>query len=115
MPRKTDVALPQSGSERAQRRRRYEPKGAYQLAERLKRQGVPLSAARGPWHVRRLALRRRGRNQLHYIPFVTNGSAEVMVDTMEHAIDLSSLLNWCGVEELNPVSDLDLPRDGLDQ
>jgi len=34
-----------------------------------------------------------------------------MVDTMEHAIDLSGFLNWCGVEELNPVSDLDLPRD----
>lgn len=111
MPRKPGVAPPQLVNEPGQRRRRYEPRVAYHLAERLKRQGVQLSAARGPWQARRLLLSRRGRNQLHYIPYVTNGSAEVMVDTMEHAIDLSGFLNWCGVEELNPVSDLDLPRD----
>jgi len=35
-----------------------------------------------------------------------------MVDTMEHAIDLSRFLNWCGVDHLNPVPDLALPRSG---
>ena len=110
MPRESGVALRQSVNEPHQRRRRYEPRVAYQLADRLKRQGVQLSAARGPWQARRMRLGRRGRNRLQFIPFVTNGSAEVMVDTMEHAIDLSGFLNWCGVEDLNPVSDLALPR-----
>lgn len=110
MSRKSGVALRQSLNEPSQRRRRYEPRVAYQLAERLKKQGVQLSTARGPWQARRLPLGRRGRNRLHFIPFVTNGRSEVMVDTMEHAIDLSSFLNWCGVDDLNPVSDLALPR-----
>jgi hypothetical protein len=96
--------------DQSQRRRRYEPKVAYQLAARMKRQGVQLSEVRGPWQARRLPLGRGGRNRLHFIPFVTNGRAEVMVDTMEHAIDLSSFLNWCGVDDLNPVSDLALPE-----
>jgi hypothetical protein len=109
------MALRQSLDGPRQRRHRYEPRVAYQLAERAKRQGIQLSAARGPWQARRLPLGRRGRNQLHYIPFVTNGSAEVMVDTMEHAIDLSGFLNWCGVEDLNPVSDLELPADLVDK
>jgi hypothetical protein len=109
--RHSSAATPRpSLSEQRQRRRRYEPKVAYQLAARLKRQGVQLGEARGPWQARRLPLGRRGRNRLHYIPFVTNGRAEVMVDTMEHAIDLSSFLNWCGVDDLKPVSDLALPR-----
>ena len=99
-----------SGDNEGQRRRRYEPKVAYQLAARLKKQGVQLSEARGPWQARRLPLSRGGRNRLRFIPFVTNGRAEVMVDTMEHAIDLSSFLNWCGVEDLNPVSDLVPPK-----
>jgi hypothetical protein len=104
------MALRQLGNEPGQRRRRYEPRVAYQLAERLKRQGVELSAARGPWQARTLPLSRRGRNRLRFIPFVTNGRSEVMVDTMEHAIDLSSFLNWCGVDDLNPVADLALPQ-----
>jgi hypothetical protein len=32
-----------------------------------------------------------------------------MVDTMEHAVDLSGFLNWCGVDELDPVPDLTPP------
>lgn len=95
--------------ESQQRRRRYEPRVAYQLAERLKSLGVQLAEARGPWQARLLPLSRRGRNRLRFIPFVTNGRAEVMVDTMEHAIDLSSFLNWCGVDDLNPIPDLALP------
>lgn len=109
--RKSSGAEPRrSVNEPSQRRRRYEPKVAYQIAARLKRQGVQLSEARGPWQARRMALGRRGRNLLRYIPFVTNGRSEVMVDTMEHAIDLSRFLNWCGVDDLNPVPDLALPK-----
>ena len=99
-----------SVDEPIQRRHRYEPRVAYQLAARLKRLGVQLSEARGPWQARRMPLGRRGRNLLRYIPFVTNGRSEVMVDTMEHAIDLSRFLNWCGVDDLNPVPDLALPK-----
>jgi hypothetical protein len=40
------------------------------------------------------------------LPIVTNGIAQIMVDTMEHATDLAGLLNWCGVDELDPVPDL---------
>lgn len=106
MTRKT---VTRHANEPHQRRRRYEPRVAYQLAERLKSLGVQLASVPGPWQARRLPLGRGGRNRLRYIPFVTNGRAEVMVDTMEHAIDLSSFLNWCGVDDLNPVSDLALP------
>ena len=40
---------------------------------------------------------------------VTNEHTEVMVDTMEHAVEVAGLLNWCGVHELNPVADLEPP------
>ena len=42
-------------------------------------------------------LNRRGRNRLHIIPVVTNGETEVMVDTMEHAVecrDCSTGVEW---------------------
>jgi hypothetical protein len=29
-----------------------------------------------------------------------------MVDTMEHACDVAGLLNWCGIDHLDPVADL---------
>jgi hypothetical protein len=29
-----------------------------------------------------------------------------MVDTMEHARDVAGLLNYCGIEHLDPVADL---------
>lgn len=108
--RKSGAEQRRSVNTPSQRRRRYEPKVAYELAARLKQQGVQLSEVRGPWRARRMALGRRGRNLLRYIPFVTNGRSEVMVDTMEHAIDLSSFLNWCGLDDLNPVPDLALPK-----
>jgi hypothetical protein len=38
-----------------------------------------------------------------------------MVDTMEHAIDLSGFLNWCGLEDLSPVADLHLPGELVDE
>jgi hypothetical protein len=90
-------------------RRRYQPTAAYVLAERVKRKGVAIGAVDGPWRAGGLALQRPGRNHLAVIPLVTNGRTEVMVDTMEHATDLSGLLNWSGVEDLNPVSDLSPP------
>lgn len=91
------------------RRRRYQPTAAYLLAEGLKREGVELASVEGPWRPGGRTLERRGRNHLDVIPLVTNGLTEVMVDTMEHAVDVSGLLNWCGVEELNPVPDLTPP------
>jgi hypothetical protein len=40
------------------------------------------------------------------IPIVTNGLAQIMVDTMEHARDVAGLLNFSGVDDLDPVPDL---------
>ena len=90
-------------------RRRYQPTAAYALAERIKRNGVDITAAEGPWRAGVRPLLRPGRNRLGVIPLVTNGRTEVMVDSMEHAVDVSGLLNWCGLEDLNPVSDLSPP------
>jgi len=89
-----------------ERRRRYEPKAIYQVAETLRRQGMDLAKSSGPWRVIVRALTRPGRNRLPVLPIVTNGLAQVMVDTMEHARDLAGLLNWCGVDDLDPVPDL---------
>ena len=88
------------------RRRRYEPTAVYHLAESLRRRGVDLASRSGPWRAIGRALRRPGRNRIPVLPIVTNGDAQVMVDTMEHARDLAGLLNWCGIEELDPVPDL---------
>jgi hypothetical protein len=38
-----------------------------------------------------------------------NGQTEVMVDTIEHAIDVAGLLIWSGVDELEPDIDLRPP------
>jgi hypothetical protein len=88
------------------RRRRYEPKAAYALAESLRRQGMDLATNSGPWRVIARALKRPSRDRGAILPIVTNGFAQVMVDTMEHARDLAGLLNWCGIEDLDPVPDL---------
>jgi hypothetical protein len=101
------MALPYSSPPR----RRYQPMAAYALAEQIKRHGVELSAIEGPWRVAGRTLQRPGRNRLNLIPLVTNGRTEVMVDSMQHAADLSGLLNWCGLENLNPVADLAPPPD----
>ncbi len=91
---------------RTDRRRRYEPTAVYHLADSLRRRGVDLASRAGPWRAVGRALRRPGRNRIPVLPIVTNGDAQVMVDTMEHARDLAGLLNWCGIEELDPVPDL---------
>jgi hypothetical protein len=110
------MSIPQEIRQDARPQRlRYQPTAAYMLAERAKREGVAISAARGPWRTSGRRLRRPGRNRLPVIPVVTNGRTELMVDTMEHAADLSGLLNWCGVNELNPVPDLSPPpQESLD-
>ena len=93
------------------RSRRYEPTPIYVLAERLKREGVPLQRAPGPWHPSRRLLRRPGRNAERDIPIVTNGAVEIAVDTAEHAVDLSGFLNAAGLDHLDPVANL-RPPDG---
>jgi len=90
----------------SERRTRYQPTAIYHLAESLRRQGVDLAMRSGPWHAVARALQRPGRNRTPVIPIVTNGLAQVMVDTMEHARDMAGLLNWCGVDDLDPVPDL---------
>jgi len=95
-----------------ERRQRYQPWAVYQMAESLRQRGVDLAKRAGPWQAVGRALRRPGRNGLAVLPIVTNGLAQVMVDTMEHATDLAGLLNWCGVDDLDPVPDL-VPPPGL--
>jgi len=95
---------------RRMRRRRYQPTAAYALAEQVKQEGVGLDDVPGPWRVGGRSLPRPGRNDLPMIPLVTNGRTEVMVDTLERAAELSAFLNWCGIEDLDPVSDLNPPR-----
>ncbi len=101
----------QSGSQ--VRLRRYEPTPVYALAEHLKREGVDLDKVIGPWRPSRRPLRRPGRNAERMIPVVTNGVAELAVDTAERAGDLSGLLNWCGVDHLEPVPNLRPPDRDL--
>ena len=101
--------LENSGQNTSPQRLRYQPTAVYVLIERIKRKGVAIWAALGPWRTSWRPLRRPGRNHLNVIPVVTNGHTEVMVDTLEHAADLSGFLNWCGLKELNPVADLSPP------
>jgi hypothetical protein len=71
--------------------------------------GVKLRFTRGPWHTDEQAVPHSDRDALEIVPVVTNGRTSMMVDTMEHAIDLAGLLNWCGIKQLNPVAALRLP------
>ena len=95
-----------------ERRKRYQPTAIYQLIESLHRRGVDLITSSGPWRAIARSLPRPGRRVVPIIPIVTNGLAQVMVDTAEHARDLAALLNWCGVDDLDPVPDL-LPPSQL--
>ena len=101
-----------AGGSKADRRRRYQPTAAYHLAESLRRRGIDFATRSGPWRVIARALNRPGRNRISVLPIVTNGMAQVMADTMEHARDLAGLLNWCGIDDLDPVPDL-LPPPAL--
>jgi hypothetical protein len=97
------------------RLRRYEPTPVYVLAEHLKLEGVELHKVRGPWRPIRRSLRRLGRNAQQAIPIVTNGVTQLAVDTAERAVDVSGLLNWCGVNHLEPVPNLRPPDQDLAQ
>lgn len=98
---------------RPPRTRRYEPIALYALASSLKREGVDLQSSRGPWRPIRRALRRPGRNAERAVPIVTNGNVEIVVDTAEHAADLSGFLNSAGVQHLEPVPNLRPPEQDL--
>jgi hypothetical protein len=78
----------------------------YDLVDSLRRRGVDFATSSGPWRAVSYALKRPGRMGLPFLPVVTNGLSQVMVDTMEHARDIAGLLNWSGVDELDPVADL---------
>ena len=88
-----------------QRQVRYEPTLAYMMAEQARSAGVNLDAVPGPW---RACLR---RCDLALIWVVSTGRTEVMVDTMAHAVDVAGLLNWCRLEDFQPVPDLVPPFD----
>jgi hypothetical protein len=97
------------------RPRRYEPTPVYALAEYLKRQGTELQKLHGPWRPILRSLLRPGRNAERRIPVVTNGIVEIAVDTAEHAADLSGFLNSCGVDHLDPIPNLQPPKQDLAQ
>jgi hypothetical protein len=97
------------------RSRRYEPTPVYALAEHLKKEGVELQKVHGPWRPIGRRLRRPGRNAAKTVPIVTNGVTELAVDTAERAADVSGLLNWCGVDHLEPVPNLRPPDRDLTQ
>ena len=94
---------------------RYEPTVVYRLAEDVRARGIHIRSVPGPWRASQRQVTRPGRSSLHDIPVVTNEQAEVMVDTMEHAVDVAGLLNWCGVHELNPVPALTPPPEPEDR
>jgi hypothetical protein len=75
------------------------------LADRARLAGVDLDAASGPW---RAALR---RHKLELISVVTNDRTEIMAGSMQRAVDVAGLLNWCGLDDLEPVPDLKPPMD----
>jgi hypothetical protein len=106
-----------SGSARSRahgsRPRRYEPTSVYVLAEHLRREGLDLHSAIGPWRPGRRALRRPGRNSERAIPIVTNGVVEIAVDTAEHAADLSGFLNAAGLDHLDPIPNLRPPDEDI--
>lgn len=99
-------------TKRPERRRRYQPRAMYEMADQLRRQGVEFMTSRGPWKAVAQALSRPGRASQTVLPIVTNGVTQLMVDTLEHATDVAGLLNWSGVDDLNPVEDL-VPPPGL--
>jgi hypothetical protein len=85
----------------------------YVLAEHLRREGLDLHSAIGPWRPGRRALRRPGRNSERAIPIVTNGVVEIAVDTAEHAADLSGFLNAAGLDHLDPIPNLRPPDEDI--
>jgi hypothetical protein len=85
----------------------------YAVAEYLKSIGVELHRSVGPWRPTRRPLRRPGRNAEQAIPVVTNGRVEIAVDTAEHAVDLSGVLNSSGLVHIDPADNLRPPAQDL--
>jgi hypothetical protein len=102
------AARHEAARRRPRERGRYEPTAVFHLAARLKASGVDLDGASGPWRVRERPIALPGVG-LHPMSVVTNESAEFVIDTREHAVDVAGLLNWCGVHELAPVPELTPP------
>ena len=100
-----------SRRQRTSQARRYEPVAVYHLAEQVKARGVDLPRIGGPWRAGERRVARPGRTSLHTIPVITNLATDVVVDTKEHAVDVAGLLNWCGVDRLEPVPDLAPPTN----
>ena len=73
---------------RPERRRRYEPKAMYELAEQLHRRGIEFVTSSGPWRAVAQALSRPGRARQTFLPIVTNGVTSLMVDTLEQFVAL---------------------------
>ena len=97
---------------RQQIRRSYEPTAVYALAAHVKDRGIDLSDAIGPWRATERRGSRPGRTSVHRLPVVTNERTALVVDTPQRAEDVAGLLNWCGVDNLNPVPELVPERDG---
>jgi hypothetical protein len=76
---------------------------AYLLADQARAGGIDLDAAPGPW---RASLR---WHELKLISVVTNGRSAIMVGNMKRAVDVAGLLNWCEVDDLRPVPELQPP------
>lgn len=111
MPSQTESSISRQRQRTAQlRSRRYVPTPVYRLAEHLKRDGVELHKVRGPWRPVGRPLPPPGRKADKVIAVVTNGVAEFAVDTAERAADLSGLLNWVGVDHLEPIPNLRPPE-----
>jgi hypothetical protein len=85
----------------------------YALAEYLRSIGVDVRKSVGPWRPTRRPLRRPGRNADLGIPIVTNGRVEIAVDTAEHAVDLSGVLNSTGLVHIDPAQNLRPPAQDL--
>ena len=94
------------------RTRRYEPTPVYELADKLKREGIDLHTRHGPWRPVRRLLRRPGRNA-EGISVVTNEWWRSRWTPPEHAADLSGLLNCAGLDSLDPVPNLRPPDQDL--
>ena len=90
----------------------YEPQAVYHLAEHVKRRGVDLGSAIGPWRAARRRVRKPGRTSAHAIPVITNQRTELVMESAERAADVAGLLNWCGVHDLEPVPELRPPAAG---
>src|ERR1041385_8395109 len=98
------MTLPKPPSRTAQDAREFILGCILSFVERVKRMGIRLGLKHGPWHTAEQPTPGSGPSEVKMVPVVTNGRTSLLVDTMEHAIDIAGLLNWCGITQLNPVA-----------